>query len=206
MEQITITRALSELKLLEKRITKKVDSTDFITYKSRKNNNTLNPEQFSNNSKGEYQSIIDLIDRRNKIKSAIILSNATQKVKLGNSELTIAEVIERKQSLTFYRALLEKLKQNRENVRSFMERNNQQVEADLQRILEVNFGKSSNTKTNSDDIENISKVYRENNRTELLDPINIDKKIIELEKLMDEYDREANFVLSESNAITKISV
>ena len=87
-----------------------------------------------------------------------------------------------------------------------VERLNAQMEIDLQKILEINFGKTSNSKTNSDDIENISKTYREHNKSEMLDGINVDKKIEELENLINIYKTEANFVLSESNAITKISV
>jgi hypothetical protein len=206
MEDITITRALAELKLLDKRIVKKIETAEFVTLKSRRNAQQLNPELFANNSKAEFQSIQDLINRRNKIKNAIILSNATTKVKIGDNIMSVAEVIERKQSLGYYKSLFEKLKVNRESVKSHVERNNQQVEADLQKILELNFGKSSTGKTNSDDIENISKAYRDSNKTEMLDPINIDQKIKDIEKIIDEFDRESNFVLSEANAMTKISV
>lgn len=59
-------------------------------------------------------------------------------------------------------------------------------------------------RTNSDDIENISKTYREHNKAEVLDGVGIDSKINEVEELINRYETESNFVLSESNAITKI--
>lgn len=203
MEELTITRALAELKLLDKRITKKIESSNFISWKSRKNNN-FNSDAFTANSIADYQSILDLVNRRNRIKSAMILSNANTKVMLGENEITVAEVIERKQNVQYWKSLYEKLRMNRESITSMVERNNQQMETELHRILELNFGKTSSTKTNSDDIENISKAYRESNKSEIVDPINIDQKMKDLEKLVDEYEREANFVLSESNATTKI--
>lgn len=203
MEELTITRALAELKLLDKRITKKIESSNFISWKSRKNNN-FNSDAFTANSIADYQSILDLVNRRNRIKSAMILSNANTKVMLGENEITVAEVIERKQNVQYWKSLYEKLRMNRESTMNTVERNNQQMESELHRILELNFGKTSSTKTNSDDIENISKAYRESNKSEIVDPIGIDQKMKDLEKLVDEYEREANFVLSESNATTKI--
>jgi hypothetical protein len=205
-EELTVTRALSELKLLDKKIAKHIDSANFTTVISKKNRHLVNQEQFTDNSKANYQSLDDLITRYNKIKSAIILSNSTTNVKLGANTLKVAEVIERKQSLHYKKRLLEQLKRNREASNTTIQIYNQQLEANLQQLLETSFGKTSNNKTNVDDIENISKAYRDNNQSSILDPINIDSKIKKLEEEIDEYDQEANFVLSESNALTKITL
>ncbi len=206
MEEITITRALAELKFLDSRISKKTAESDFAFLLSKKNRNNLNTETLTTNAKGSFQSIVDLIKRRQTLKSAIILSNSSTKVKLNGEDMTVAEVIECKQLVQLYKDLLLKLKQNRETVLSQVERNNQQMELDLQKLLEINFGKSSNAKTNTDDIENISKTYREQNKSEMLDCINVDSKIKEVEELINKYETETNFVLSESNAMTKIKV
>ena len=206
MEDITITRALAELKLLDSRIQKKTQESDFVFLLSKRNKSNVNVETLTNNAKGSFQSVVDLIKRRQTLKSAIILSNASTKVKLNGQDMTVAEVIECKQLVELYKSLLSKLQQNRTNVISQVERNNQQMETDLQKLLEINFGKSSNAKTNTDDIENISKTYREQNKTEMLDCINIDSKIKEVSELIEQYEKEANFVLAESNATTKIKV
>jgi hypothetical protein len=206
MEEITITRALAELKLLDSRINKKTHESEFAFLLSKKNKNNLNTETLTHNAKSTFQSIVDLIKRRQSLKSAIILSNSTTRVKLNGEEMTVAEVIECKQLVDLYKGLLTKLKQNREQIISQVEKNNQQMELDLQKLLEINFGKSSNAKTNTDDIENISRTYREQNKSEMLDCVGIDNKIKEVEELINKYDTETNFVLSESNATTKINV
>jgi hypothetical protein len=205
-ETISITRALAELKLLDSRIGKKIEERDFVFLASKKNRHQIVPEVISKDIRSTYQSITDLIQRRNKIKSAIILSNAVTKVKLKNEEMNVAEVIERKSILPYYRTLLTKLKRNKEMVLNHLERNNQSLEHDLQTILEINFGKQSNNKTNPDDIENISKAYRDANRSEIIDPLQIDQKIKEIEEMIEVYETESNFVLSESNATTKIKI
>jgi len=206
MEEITITRALTELKLLDTKINQKIATSNFVHLLSKKNRANLNPESLTQLSSASYQSITDLIKRRNRIKSAIILSNSVTRVTLNNTQLTVAEVIEQKQLVDFYRNLFAKLKEQRQDVLVQVERLNAQMELDLQKILEINFGKTSNAKTNSDDIENISKTYREHNRSEMIDGINVEQKIEELENLINIYETEANFVLSESNAVTRITV
>jgi hypothetical protein len=206
METITITRALAELKLLNDRIEKKISGSEFVFISGKKNKHNINTETLISNSKSNYQSIEDLIARRHKIKSAIILSNATTRVKVGNKEMTVAEVIERRQNIDYYKLLCHKLRMNRDQVLNSVERQNQTMEGDLQRLLEANFGKTSSVKTNSDDIENLSKAYREHNRAEMVDGIDIDKRIEEVEAIIEELETEANFVLSESNALTKITI
>lgn len=204
--EISITRALAELKLLDSRINNKINETDFVHFISKKNKNNINVDGLTATCKGAYQSITDLINRRNRLKSAIILSNASTQVKICDETMSVAEVIERKKLVEYYKKLLAKMKLNREQVTNQIERHNQQMEADLQKILEINFGKTSNAKANSDDIENISKTYREHNRAESIDTINIDAKIKEIEELLNKYESESNFVLSESNAMTKLKV
>jgi len=205
MENITITRGLAELKLLDSRIKKKILDTDFVYFISKKNKSNLNPDTLTCNAKSSLQSIQDLIERRKKLKSSIVMSNALTTVKLGDEVMTVADVIERKQLVEYYKDLLNKMKVNRELVLNQIEKQNQLMETDLQKILEINFGKNTSVRTNSDDIENISKTYREHNKAEILDGVGIDVKIKEIEELINRYETESNFVLSESNAITKIN-
>lgn len=206
MEEISITRALAELKLLDSRITKKISECEFVFFTSKKYKSTMNSDALVSGSKASYQSVMDLIERRKNLKSAIIISNALTKVKLNGEEMTVAEVIERKQLVAYYKQFLQKMKQNRESITSQVERQNIQMETDLQKILEINFGKNTTGKTNSDDIENISKTYRDHNKAEVLDGLNVNNKIKEIEELINRYETESNFVLSESNAVTKIQV
>lgn len=203
-EKISITRALAELKLLDSRIEKKINESEFVHFVSKKK--AVNIDMLNRLSKGNFQSIMDLLDRRSKLKNAIILSNAKTMVKLCDKQLTVAEVIEKKQIIPMYKSLLQKLRTNRDSVNYQVDRSTSQLENDLQKILEINFGKSNNLKTNSDDIETISKTYRENNKCDMLDCIDINNKIKEIEEFIEQYETESNFVLSESNAITLIEV
>jgi hypothetical protein len=79
-ESLTITRALAELKLLDTKINQKTHSGEFVFMISKKNRSNYNLQTLISNSQATYQSITDLITRRNKLKSAIILSNSNTKV------------------------------------------------------------------------------------------------------------------------------
>lgn len=206
-ETITITRALVELKILDKRIYSEIQDGHFITYKSKKlRNSNINPEAFSSTAKSQFQSINDLITRRNKIKSAIIMSNARTIVKLGNLEMTVAELIERKSILEYKKMLVESLRLQKTNTLSQVDKNNQIVDNELQTLLSTSFGKATNGKINVDDLENISKTYRDNNESIIIDPLGVDARIKELDDEIELLEKEANFILSESNAITKIQI
>lgn len=209
--QLSIIRALDEVQVLDKRIEKKVSEASFLAMFSKKNRQTLLPEQFGHSAKADFQSINDLITRRNTIKSAILASNATTFVVVAGERLTIAEVIERKKSLVLQTTLLQKMKTQRESVLRAIETNNVQMDSELQKLLEIHFGKGGGSSSNranssSGDVEEISKSFRENNSAKLLDPIGVDSKIKELEAYVDQFQREIKFILSESNAITKITI
>src|SRR5690554_4907003 len=99
--EMTITRGLSELKLINDRIQRKINDARFAV--GNKNNNKkidgMTIEEFNKNAKSQYQSIQDLIERRKKIKSAIVDSNAKTVVTIAGKEMTVASAIERKESI-----------------------------------------------------------------------------------------------------------
>lgn len=76
MSKITITRALTELKTLDKRIQKAIDSGTFVSFYGQ----FFKPDENSKSAQSNYQSIMDLLERRKQIKSLIVMSNAVTKV------------------------------------------------------------------------------------------------------------------------------
>lgn len=101
MESISITRALSELKLLDKRILKGIKDADFLSYEINKKNvlKTFEPKE-------QLQSVEDLIARRSTLKSKIMESNASTKVKIAGKEMLVIEAIEMKETIQYKKQLL----------------------------------------------------------------------------------------------------
>lgn len=209
MSQISITRALAELKLLDSRITNAINSSNFVsaTKKSSKNvNGVVTKDQFVETAKSDYQSIVTLIERRKKIKSAIVASNAVTLVKIGEKDMTVADAIERKNNIGYDKYLLEKMENSYNYAVAAYQRENEKVQANVDQLLLTTFGKEGKQKVSGDEIEVISKPYKEQNEFEVINPLNILEKVNALKADIENFEMEVDFVLSTSNAITLITI
>ena len=125
---ISVARALVELKTLDNRINKMISSTTWVTYKTKNINYGFTEEDFKKKTQAEHQSLNDLIKRRNAIKNAIVLSNATTNVQVAGQTMTVAQAIEYKQTITYKRALLDNFKLQRQRVIVDSEAHRQRVQ------------------------------------------------------------------------------
>ena len=199
MEKISITRALAELKLLDKRITKAINEANFISYSINGKNaiNTFKPAE-------EKQSIEALITRRASLKAAIMKSNATTKVTIGGVEMLVIDAIEMKETIKYKQTFLEQLKSQYQNIRYTISSTNENVNARLDKLLEANFGKDGKAK--SEEMEAISKPFLERNEAKLEDPLNLETLIETLSEEILAFTSNVDYVLSESNALTQIEI
>ena len=97
-EKMTVHKALAELKVIDSRISKAINEGAYVVANKHSNEKihgkTIN--DFKEYMKSCHNKVTDLINRRNAIKRAVVLSNATTKIKVGNDEYTVAEAIEMK--------------------------------------------------------------------------------------------------------------
>jgi hypothetical protein len=209
-EQMTLTRALAELKTLDKRIEKKSQSLHplgiVVNKKLRVPNQQQNPQEFEHQVQGEWQSIQDLMERRKKIKSALVQANASTNVEIAGQQMTIAEAIDLKNFITYKKNLLKTLRTTYQKANQYIEQHNQKVEQNLQALLEQQFGKDSNSRPKEEDYEAISKPFWQQNGASMLDPINIQKQIESLENEIFEFETNVDYALSEVNSQTYIEV
>ncbi|MFK2825234.1 hypothetical protein QYG89_05985 [Bacillus sp. B190/17] len=204
--KISITRALAELKLLDKRIRSTMDSTQLIDFSIGEKlvNGFATTKEFEDKARSAYQSTLDLIKRRNAIKSAIVLSNAMTQVEIAGNKYTVAEAIERKTSIQYEQQLLQKLKREFSIVTEQVEDINEEVKQQLDRQLEVLYGREAKLKV--DESNELIKSYREKNEAKIIDPLKLRNECEKLEKKIDEYLTEVDFVLSTSNTLTEIEI
>jgi len=203
---ITITRALNELKLLDKRIKKEISEAKFVTVIQGNKSFTFDKttkEEFANNAKSMVQSIQDLIVRKNQIKAAILESNGMTKVTIAGNEYTVAEAIYKKESIELDKFLLETMKSQISKITNTVEKHNTKVEENLQQQLLAAAG-SDKDKIKS--MQEYADVYKSTNEANLYDPANIAKLIVSFENDIDTFESEVDFVLSESNSTTFIEV
>ena len=208
MREISITEALNELKLYDSKITKAITNASFVggAKKSSDKIGVVSKDTFNERAKATYQSSVDLVTNRNSLKSAIVKSNAITEVQVANKVMTVAEAIERKNSIEYEETLLSEMKRQYANASDFVNKANKKVDNKVDELLATLIGKDSDKKINKEDQEAIEKPYRDKNEFELIDPIEIYDKIVKLEEEIDNFKSQVDTQLVISNAITKIAI
>ncbi len=201
-QQMSITQALAEIKLLDKRITKYIDNVQWAAVSTV--SNPVDSDKLKSRALAEYQSYMDLVKRRDTIKRAIVLSNAATQVTIGNWKGTVAEAIEHKKSISYKEQLLEEMKRQILRAKEQYEAQKASVDSRLERLLQSELGKD--VKTNPDTITALTTSFRANNKVELVDPLDLAAKITVLEEEITSFETNVDWVLSEANGRTMINV
>lgn len=195
---MSITRALAELKTLQKRIDKLTNAV-FIT--------TVIPGRGSPSSEEEMRSNWDsvnaLIDRYRNIKFAILHSNSVTKVKVGTRTYSVAEAIAMKDNIKQSQNLIDSVRRQMLVVSNTVDHHNDQIQSKLDSLMEINF---KERKTSEDDMRTIKEAYLKNNEIKVVDPLKLQTKVSDLETEIEEFLTNVDFCLSESNATTTITV
>ncbi len=201
---ISVARALVELKTLDNRINKMISSTTWVTYKTKNTNYGLTEEDFKKKTQAEHQSLNDLIKRRNAIKNAIVLSNASTNVQVAGQTMTVAQAIEYKQTITYKRALLDNFKLQRQRVIVDSEAHRQRVQNKIDDNIRIICGKD--TKPDANTLQTISDGITKGDPIDVFDPLGLEETIKKLENEIHEFSANVDYVLTESNALTNITV
>jgi len=206
--KLTITRALAELKLLDKRIQKEIVGINYVDlYRKRHNKlkkTQMTVEEYEKAVQSDMQSLNDLMHRRRKMKAALLESNATTIIKVAGEKMTVAEAIDRKQTIDYLKQMVEVMRHQYSYALSQVQEDEPKLQERVEAMLEANLGKDK--KVDSDDYDKIALPFIEANTLRMVDPLKIDKEIKKLDEMIDEFESEVDFVLSESNARTEIEV
>ncbi len=205
MEKMSVTRALSKLSTLDKKINSAIKNVVLIGSKQviSKKVLTKGVDEFIEDTTSNYKSIRDLIKFRADLKGKIATSNAKTEVVIGGVTYTVAEAIERKTSISYETNLLEVMtRQYRESSVDVVDANGD-VEDNLERQL-LSLGGADKDKTKN--YGEFIKGYREQNQYELVDPLGLEKKIEELRLYLFDFTENVDVVLSESNSVTFIEI
>jgi hypothetical protein len=200
---MSVTQGLAELKLLDKRINKGLGYIEWAAVSTK--TKVVDKADLKKTATAEYQSFMALVKRRDTIKRAIVLSNAQMPVKIGTIwSGTVAEAIEHKSSIKYKRSILEKMKQNILSVNEEYETAVSKMNDRLDTLLRSELGKD--IKTNPDTFAALSASFKETNKVELVDPLDIKRLAKDLEEEIDAFEANVDWVLSEANGKAMITV
>lgn len=216
--QYSLTRALSLVKSLTTRIQTTSDefrgkaAKPIIGLARGKASKTPADGRFTNSKDaeahyvGNLKSYTDMIDLRRKLKSAINLANSTTKVTIAGKELTIADALDLKNEVTLRQQVLASIRLQHLQHAQTVEADVPAQEARINEQVKATAGTSSDGAANKDVRDTYVKLDQDRRQLVLLDPNNltawIESESTEISNIIDEID----YVLSEVNAKTTISV
>ena len=206
-ERMTIHEALSELKVLDKRIKQEIAATTFSVSNLHCNAKIygVSLEEYKNAVKGKYDKITDLIKRRTAIKKAITNSNAVTVVTIGDVSMTVAEAIEYKRSgIEFKRVLLEKVSKDYNTASLTTMTRNESLTDRATDNIERTYGNKENV--NKEALESAREKFIADNTYDMVDPIDSVKIMEKLSDEIDNFMSKVDSTLSVSNALTKIDI
>ena len=206
-----VTQALNELKTLDGRINKAITDGIFVAGAKASDKNILPgmyKEDFNGEAVASKKSADDLIKWREKVKAAVVASNAITFVPdLG---MTVAKAIETKASIKYKKALLNRMKSQYQRAVAEVNQNNARVEQavkDLVNTAYASSGSKDKSKSYSEsDYEAIATPYKKAHEWELVDPLDIKKVIDALEEEIREFESKVDSALQISNCVTTITI
>ena len=205
-EKMTVHKALAELKTLDDRINSEITGSVFVRANRHNNMKIFGKAipDFMADTESSYQSVKALINRRNAMKRAVVLSNAITKVEIGGVEYTVAEAIEmNNHGMENLVELRNCLREQYSSVKRMVEsENGDKLVKACENYIQATFG--TKEKINNPDIETAQKVYMANNTYDIVTGFDIEKVIKELTDRIDAFKAEVDSALSVSNALTVI--
>lgn len=207
-EKMLVTQALNELKVLDSRIDREIRTANFVAA-AKKAEKKVTPnvtkEEFNNSAKANMQSIEDLIDRRARIKKAVVASNAVTVLEVNGETMTVADALELKSSIDYKRTLLATLKTQLSKAQLSVSTSNKILEDKIDNVITAMVG-NGDKKVNKDDYEQMTVPMREAGEYALVDPLQAEKKIADMETYIEGFLGNVDSALQISNCITYIEV
>ena len=205
-EKMTVHRALSELKTLDDRIQKSIETATFC-FANKHSNSKVNGEKIEEvvkEMKNGYKSIRTLINRRNALKRAVALSNAVTEVEIAGAKYRVAEAIEMKNhGMENYQQLAFAITGQRAKAMVQIDKHNgEALEKKADEYVIGLYG--SKEKPDGTGAGETRKAYIDANSYDFIDPIGTVEISEELDDMIAKFESEVDAALSVSNAITEI--
>ena len=123
---------------------------------------------------------------------------------IGGRQYSIAEAVERKRSIAIEKDLLLHMKQQWVKAVEEVEQYQTTQQERLDKMILQELGKDS--KTNVEMVTALTDTFLKNNKADLIDPLGLETKIKTLSEEFDTFETNVDWVLSESNGRTMITI
>ena len=209
MAEMTVQRALNELKIIDERLSKRL--TEFVVVGTKKVSEARVVEtresivEFENRAKGVLDSVDGLLKRQQELKHAIMTSNATTMIEVAGKTYSVMTAIDRKRTIEKEKLVVKYMRDALIRAEYKVSQENDKMESYIQRQTNAMAGGDLSSKKD-DYIIAFEKSYREQNSWDLVDPLKIRDLIEQREQEISMFELEIDTALTVSNAITKIEI
>lgn len=207
---MSITRALTRAKTIEKQLARLVESQFVVTLMKREVDDES--DVFKDNLKmtqANFDQFNDLFAELNNIKAAVRKSNEVTKVVIGGEELTVADALVYKNTIVYRNNFLDRITRENRNAESRVEQSKISADTKFASVRE-NLIKNSQGQDVSEDYLKTVLTEEERRLKKAIVEVKVSgikdvNDYIEAErKRIDTFIEEVDYVLSESNATTII--
>ena len=207
-EKMTIHEALCKLKTADKRLYDLEQNSIFIDAKKAVLDKIkgVSVKEYNQSIQSNYDKINDVLKETQALKAAISKSNAETMITVAGKEMSVAEAIYFfKYGVAQWEELLDKMTTEYKNVTNTVEKKNG---ADLDSRAEAYITSlyGSKDKVNADEVAKATEDYKEKQKYELVDPLNLNTRIAELREWIDSFKTSVDSAIQVSNATTIIEV
>lgn len=217
-ERLLVTQALDERDLLVKKIGDKIAKASFTDVKKHNETKVMDArteeETFRKDVESAYQQIMDLIKRFRKLDAAIVASNANTIIHTTFGDYTVAGAIALRSRMRgsgsyyedsdFEGILLDKMKSEVNNRLLAVDSKNKQLETTAESMRLSILGKE--TKTKDDKPLAVVATYVSENTAELVDPLDVRRKVDEIQERRTKLLSELDTQIKVSNATTFVEI
>ena len=207
---MSITRALTRAKTIEKQLARLVESQFVVTLMKREVDDESDVYQDNlKMTKSNFDQFNDLFAELNNIKAAVRKSNEVTKVVIGGEELTVADALVYKNTIVYRNNFLDRITRENRNAESRVEQSKISADTKFASVRE-NLIKNSQGQDVSEDYLKTVLTEEERRLKKAIVEVKVSgikdvNDYIEAErKRIDTFIEEVDYVLSESNATTII--
>lgn len=208
-EKMTVHQALCEIKVSDKKLSKVFEGLDVVAANraNAKKVNGIDPTEYANNAKSEYQKALDLIKRNVAIKKAVNEYNAKTIITVGGKDYSVAQAIYMMQhGISEKKSLIKVLTNRLRDVELRLhDENGRSLDEAAERNAVIQFGSAKENKKAAEYLDFINN-YKEQNQYVLVDPLNIREEIEKLQDDVDAFESNVDSAIQVSNATTEITI
>ena len=210
MTTMSITRALTRAKTIEKQLARLVESQFVVTLMKREVDDVSDVYQDNlKMTQSNFDQFNDLFAELNNIKAAVRKSNEVTKVVIGGEELTVADALVYKNTIVYRNNFLDRITRENRNAESRVEQSKISADTKFASVRENLIKNSQGQDVSEDYLKTVLTEEERRLKKAIVEVkvsgINNVNEYIEAErKRIDTFLEEVDYVLSESNATTII--